>query len=284
MHNCLIWSIQHTGTFYASFLIASSVPRENQLHFGSLYQRHIDMGHRRLVEIHPTDFSDFAPTNGVITSKWFDKYITNLRYGPKPEQDADLSEVDLAKIQILVAHDHHHRVGTQLIENVRKYKPEVPFIVPMRDPLLALHSKMWREREVYNNPDKESKRIQRAERCIGLYLDLLTVPTGHLFYLPIDAEQSKTEEGRIQLAKKAHKFAGIDFTERAQKFACRWKAKNKTSKLVRGRGKEPDPAWEELKRLYLAGNVSPIIEKMNIEFEYLHKQEQLKDSNASVRL
>lgn len=277
MYRCLIWSIQHTGTFFCSFLIASSVPRENQLHFGSLYQRHIDMGHKRHDISAPFDFSDYAPVRDKITVEWFDQYITSLRHGPKPEQDADLSAVDLEKIDILVAHDHHHKVGSQLIENVRRNKPEVPFIVPMRDPLLSLHSKMWREAEIYDKPDKDSKRMQRAMRCVDLYVDLLSVPDGHLFYLPMDTDRTNTEEGKIQLAREAHEFAGIEFTDRARKFACKWKAKNTTKKLVKNKGREPDARWGELKKNYLAGNIDPVKKAMKIEFEYLHEQDELKE-------
>ena len=275
MKRALIWSVQHTGTFFCSFLIASSAPRDRQLHFGSLYQRHIDMGHKRYDISAPFDFSDYAPVKDKITTEWFDQYITSLVSGPKPEQDADLSKVDLDKVDILVAHDHHHKVGSRLIESVRQDKPEVPFIVPMRDPLLALHSKMWREVEIYNNPDRDVKRIQRATRCVDLYVDLLSVPEGHLFYLPMDTE--RTEEGRIKLAKKAHAFAGIEFNARAEKWAKRWRAKNTTGKLVRNRGKEPDVRWEKLKEDYLAGDMEFIETEMKIELDYLREQSELKE-------
>jgi hypothetical protein len=234
------------------------------------------MGSKRYVKSSPIDFSDFAPVGGVITTKWFDKYITNLRHGPKPEQDGDLSNVDFNKIKILVAHDHHHKVGSQLIEGVRRNKPKVPFIVPMRDPLLSLHSKMWREVEIYNSADKDSKRLQRAEHCVDKYIDLLSVPEGHLFYIPIDTSHTDTEEGRIQLAKEAHQFAGIEFTDRAREFACRWKAKNTTQKLVKGKDKEPHPRWEGLKKRYLAGDIEFVKKEMEIEFDYLRKQDKLK--------
>jgi hypothetical protein len=269
VHKIFVWSIQHTGTFFASHTIASAYPSDQQLRIGSLYEKHKKLGHTRYVTDQPIELSDFVKPSACIEEDWMDQAITTVC---TPE--------NIAGKKIIVGHEHHHKAKSWMIKSAAKFKPKVPIIVPMRDPLLSLHSKLWRADEEHHNKnwEREKTRQHRLNSWVERYIELLSLPKGHVFILPIDAEQSRTAAGRIELISKMFKHCGVPFNDSAQAAVKAWAPQNRTFKLItRKEGDDPKPRWEKFKEQYLARNVNHTKKFMGLEFDLLHKEAQLKD-------
>ena len=92
-----------------------------------------------------------------------------------------------------------------------------------------------------------------------------------------NAEQSKTEETRLQLIKDMYNFCDVPFNDFAKKAAEEWKPANKTFRLIKETcKKDPEPRWENFKEEYLNRNIEHTKKFMDIEIEALNKEEDLK--------
>jgi hypothetical protein len=274
MHKIFIWSIQHTGTYFASYSIASAFPTNQQLRIGSLYERHQKLGHKRFTMTGPIELSDFTKPSKHVISSWIDQAVTTVC---TPEE--------LHNKRILVGHEHHHKARSWLIKSITAFKPDVKIIVPMRDPLLSLHSKLWRAREQHHNAnwDKIGVRTTRANSWIERYIELLSIPKGHVFILPIDAEQSKSGDSRIELIQQAYEHCKVPFNDLAREAVKNWPTHNRTFDLIKKTQKNPPrPQWENFKKQYLAGDVEHTKAFMELEFEMLHKEDKLKKLMENV--
>ena len=268
MHKIFIWSIQHTGTFFASHTIASAYSGSKQLRIGSIYERHQKLKHKRFTETGPIELSDFVKPTSEITADWFDEAITTVC---TPEE--------LAGKRIIVGHEHHHKAESWMVRAVTNIKPGTRIIVPMRDPILSLHSKIWRAKEQHHasNWSADKVRANRLEGWVKRYIELLSIPEGHVFILPIDAEQSKDSDSRIKLVKQMFEFCDVPFNGPAQDNAKSWEPENRTHSLIaRTQKSAPSPKWEVFKERYLTGDVNHTKRLMGLEFNLLRKQDKLK--------
>lgn len=268
MHKIFVWSIQHTGTFFASHTISAAYPGKRQLRIGSIYERHKNLGHKRFTETGPIELSDFVEPTDKVKEDWFDQAITTVC---TPEE--------LAGKRIIVGHEHHHKANSWMIQSVTKFRPGLPIIVPMRDPILSLHSKLWRAKEQHHNEDwnKKGTRETRLKDWIRRYIEFLSVPEGHIFILPIDAEQSKEESSRVKIIKELYSHCGVPFNDLALEAILKWAPENRTHELItKTQDEAPSPRWERFKERYLAGDIEHTKKLMRFEFEELHKRDDLK--------
>lgn len=269
MKKIFVLSIQHTGTFFASYMISSAYPIKSQLRIGSIYEQHQKLGHQRITETNPIELSDFIKPSRQVTESWFDQAVTTV-----------LTPSQIHGKEIIVGHEHHHKAKSWLIKSLHDFPAQTPIIIPVRDPLLSLHSKLWREDEQHNNPKGASKelRANRLNSWIARYKEILSIPKGNVFIFPIDAEQSKTEEGRLQLVEEMFKYCDVPFNDSAQDAAKTWIPDNKTAELIkRTKGIIPKPKWENFKERYNNGDRQHTRKFMAFEFDRLNKEEELKE-------
>jgi len=282
MKRVFVWTIQHTGTFFAGYIISLGFPKDRRVYpFGSLAERHQKLGHLPTNSAPIRDFSDYCPTNDKkITAEWFDKYVVSLvtdHYSAI--KDELYSNIDLENIDLFIAHEHHHRPGTQLLESLKKHKPDnVSFIIPMRDPLLSLHTKLWREYEVYKHPETATPKFREelATRWIKLYHDFLQLPKENIFLFPIDTPDLCNEKSRIKLCENAYKFCNISFGDTPKNAAIKWKLRNSTLVAAIDRNETSAPVWTEFKEAYKTRNIGYVKDRLGIEFSILQKSESLK--------
>jgi len=268
MKKIFVLSIQHTGTYFASATIAAAYDKKHQLRIGSLWDKHKKLKHTRFVDTGPIEISDFTKPAETVNDSWFDQAVTSVC---TPE--------DLANKKIIVGHEHHHKAKSWLIAALSKAPAKVPIIIPMRDPLLSLHSKLWREDEQHNNPNETDNkaRVRRLKSWIARYIEILSIPKEHIFLLPIDAQQSKTESGRLQLIQDMYSYCKVPFNEKAEIAALAWAPANKTFNLItRLQEKVPKPQWEHFKKQYLERDIQHTKAFMSLEFDELRKQDRLK--------
>ena len=269
MKKIFIFSIQHTGTFFASAMISAAFKKEYQLRIGSLYSKHIKLGHTRFTNTSPIELSDFTRPYKRINEKWFNEAILSV-----------CSEEDLLNKKIIVGHEHHHKANSWLIKSLAKNPAKIPIIIPMRDPLLSLHSKLWREDEQHHNPNElnNASRKSRLNKWIIRYKEVLSLPKGNVFLLPIDAEQSKSEEERLLLIEEMYDYCDVNFNERAKAAALKWSPENRTRTLIQNLQESgPKPKWENFKKKYLEGDIDHTREFMSLEFDQLKQEQELKD-------
>jgi hypothetical protein len=266
MKKIVVLSIQHTGTFFASATLAAAYP-DNHLRIGSLYEKHNNLEHERHVASGPIELSDFVKPGNIVDETFFDQAVMEV-----------CTPDDIANKEIIIGHEHYHKPGSWLIDALKRAPAKTPIVTPLRDPILSLHSKIWREIEQHNNVTglKEKARTNRLKRWIDLYYDIFSIPDGHIFKLPIDAEQSKTEETRVQLIKEMYEYCNVPFNDHGLAAAKAWKQANSTYKLVKNFDKTPKPRWEAFKKRYLAGDLEHTKKIMGLEFEVLNKEEELK--------
>ena len=269
MKKVFVLSIQHTGTYFASATIAAGFEKKYQLRIGIIYERHRKLGHKRLNTVNPIELSDFIEPSNTVDKSWFDQAVTTV-----------CTPQELAGKKIIVGHEHHHKEQSWLIRALTNAPAQTPIIVPMRDPLLSLHSKLWREDEQHNNPNEtdDKARAKRLEGWIIRYKELLSIPKGNVFILPIDAEQSKTEDDRLTLIEDMYSYCNVPFNERAKQVALAWQPDNKTADLIRRVKKaDPKPKWENFKTKYEERNIAHTKMFMSLEFNRLNQEDELKE-------
>lgn len=266
MKKILILSIQHTGTFFASKTLAAAYP-DTHLRIGSLYEKHNKMGHPQHVREGAIELSDFYPSSNEVPEDYIDKTVVSVC----PDKDLDGKD-------IVIGHEHFHKSGSWILNALKRAPAKCPIVIPVRDPILSLHSKIWREVEQHNNASgiKEKSRKNRLDKWIAMYKDVLSIPKGHAFHLPIDATQSKTEESRIQLIKDMYEYCELPFGENALQAAKEWNPTNRTHKLITNeKGKTPAPRWENFKEKYIKGDINHTRAIMGLEFDILNQEKEL---------
>jgi hypothetical protein len=273
MKRVLILSIQHTGTFFASSTIASAYPNSH-LRIGSLYDKHRKLNHKRFVENGAIELSDFCKPSDVVDGSMFEQTVSTVC---TPE--------DVAGKEIVIGHEHFHKADSWILKALHKAPAQIPIVVPVRDPILSLHSKIWREVEQHNNAGgtREKPRMNRLKKWIAMYKDILSIPEGHVFKLPIDAEQSKTEESRIKLIKDLCAYCNVPFNESCLEKTLKWKPENRTYKVIeKEKKKTPHQKWENFKERYNKGDLNYVKKVMDIEFQALNRDNKLKDLMKEV--
>lgn len=262
----LVLSIQHTGTFFASKTLAASFP-QSHFRIGSLYEKHKKMGHTKYVEKGAIELSDFYPPVDEVPEDFNEKMVLPV-----------CSKNDLEGKDIVIGHEHFHKPGSWILKALKEAPARCPIVIPVRDPLLSLHSKIWREIEQHNNKDgiKEKHRRNRLKRWIALYKDILSIPKGHVFHLPVDAVQSQTEESRIKIIKDMYEYCGLPFGYAALEQAKGWKPTNRTYNVIKkDKNKTPAACWEDFKEKYLKGDINHTKAIMGLEFEGLREDKEL---------
>ncbi len=283
MKKILVWSMQHTGTYFCVHAISSGTEEDRKVTgFGSIWCRHETVGTEPVIKDEVKDFSDYYPLwDSPVTEHWYDCNIFDLAvYHPGlllPEGDA-VGETDWNKIDLFVAHEHYHRRHNSLWQSLMQYKPICPVVIPMRDPFLSLHSKNWREIEKHKSSEGANKeaRLWRANAWTERYLDLLSIPKEHAFIMPIDTPAMLIPEKRVEVYERLYEHCGLPFNEKAREHALQWAVQNSTAQLLETEvRKSTANRWTGLKDNYRLGKRESVEKLMRLELKYLRKQSGL---------
>lgn len=247
----IVYSIMHTGTWFTCLMI-----EKTNLKCLSRSDSWLSEGYNKTIENIKCDVQ--------CSYKFWSSRVRPLR------QDGwKLGDVDLLILQA------HHDNMSNLYQTILKRKPEIPIVIPMRDPLLSLHSKNWRAEEYHYNEVTPKQRTKRCNKWIQLYKNILNLPKNNVFILPIDIEQTKEE--KIDTIKRMANHIGIEFTEEMEEAAIRWGIVNDTEKLIRNtREREPAPKWENFKERYKERDIEHTKHFMDIEFDILRNDKELQ--------
>lgn len=251
----IVYSIMHTGTWFSCSMIEKTNKRvlsRSDSWVKEFYKKRIEE----------------MKTNEKCTQKYWQETTRILK-----QDDWSLDSLDILVLQA------HHDKHSRLMNVISKNKPEVPIVIPIRDPMLSLHSKIWRGVEYHDNDAANSNetRKRRCKKWIDAYKRILSLPKENVFLMPIDNEDSKDETKRIQVVKNLCKHCDIEFTEQMKSNAQEWGKVNTTNKLIKkSKKKDPAPRWKDFKSKYEEGNIKHTKAIMGIEFEMLRKDKKLR--------
>lgn len=267
MKKVFIWSVPHTGTFFCSKTISYSHPNSHYRE-GSIGERLKNRGFKDKHKIKHFDMSNYCQKVSVITEEWYNHHILH-----------SFDEEEYADKDLVIAHFHFMESNSWMIKSITENKPEVSIIVPMRDPILSLHSFMWRGIEFYGNNESTATE-PRKRRCIEWierYKKLLFIPKSHVFVLPIDNQDAQDEEKRIEKIKELATFCDVSFTKEMNQAAIDWEPENNTKRLIEVEAeKTPAPRWENFKEKYHEGDLKHTKAIMGPEYEILNSDKELQ--------
>ena len=254
-----VYSVQHTGTWFLIRILRSAYQKNESRQCGDgWFRRHTDR--------------DINTDNIYFADKPINKQFL-IKYGERYMEDKNLKG-----IKLLIAHGHHHRPGGKIFKSLAKYKPGMHICVPIRDPLLSVHSKLWREYRSWDemlNWEDEQDRIARTEQFADALLDLLKIPQNHIFLFPIDL--SYTEEQKNQIGKKMCIFCDIPFNDGVKEYIKNWKPQNETYSKS-----DKNDIFDIIKEAYRNNDTEQLYKYLNVEMDYLKTRTDLIEKLKEV--
>lgn len=241
----IIYSALHTGTWFTSSLLQHAA-----------FTTHVESDQWFSLTFNHT-IENLLDSQYLSIEKTRDTIIENNRC-PK-----DVGTV------ILQA---HQRSDSKMYQSLCKDKPEVLVVVPIRDPLLSLHSRIWRECEDIKNVNKDGREV-REERIIDQLNSIeriLSIPKENVCFFPIDINN------RIESANNVISYCGFSHNK-AKDYIAKWEHVNTTQYKVTSQ----QTRFENIKNAIKFNNTSIVRKHMSIELkiikEWNNKHTVVKD-------
>lgn len=248
----LVYSAEHTGTWFLIRFLLSAYPFRQRRQCGEEWFR--KNTHRGMY------LDNLSLSAGPLTEYFFSRHA-----------EMYIDEKTLNNLKLVIIHGHHYRSRGDLVSSLIHHKPEIPVCVPMRDPLLAVNTKMWRDLKSWENILKwETKdtRLARARLMAEAILELLLIPQEHVLLQPVDLQYSK--EDKQQIGKDLCRYCGIPLTEDTQKYVAEWQPQN--SSYPR---EDISPQFQEIKSAYRAKDMEALSKYLDVEMDYLNCRQDL---------
>lgn len=124
----------------------------------------------------------------------------------------------------------HQRYNSNLYNLLTQYKqPEIPIIVPFRDPLLSLNTRISREAQTINNLHNENLQFRkdRAKNQAENIIRIIRLNQNNILFFPIDLDYTQVQKEKAISKLSAYTNIPIekkDIIEHAKK----WEPVNKT--------------------------------------------------------
>jgi len=247
-----VYSVQHTGTwFLIRFLRTVNTLNKSKQCGDQWFRKHTerDINIDNLYIPNKPILESFAIKHG---ERYIDKNI-------------------LKNTELLIIHGHHNRQGGNFYTALKNHKPKLPILIPIRDPLLSINSKLWREYRTWNEINKwETKedRIARAKQFADSMLDMLNIPNNHVYMLPIDIKYTKKQ--KINIGKSIFDFCSLNFTDNSKEYILNWEKQNNTISKIKNLDN-----FLEIKTAYKEKNMKILEKYLGYEIETLQKQQNL---------
>jgi hypothetical protein len=254
MKTIFAYTVEHTGGTFACNLFSNSFPESKFTWLGDAHaiQRGRDKG------------LDAYPCN-ALTSEWFDRHVT--RYTKSQE-----------KKDVCLVHAHHEHPLSALSKALKGVKPEIPTFSSLRDPLLSIHTFLWRRFAVkgirFEDEDRDV-RWRIADKFARLVEDILSIPANHLFIYPVDLLSSFKPVRRIEYTQDLMKFCGLPFTEQCKSFVSNWKSLGDTSKSWHLQQRAGSEEFLRSKSILLSGDSKLVRHHMDVEVDCLSQYKDL---------
>lgn len=260
MKKVIVYSALHTGTWFTCDILTDAT-KEHTDYRADMW---VNRGSKIATGKHPEN----PETNSVIEKA--------LQSGKTREFDALL---DLQRSRGLEVPDYieafilqaHNRTESQFYNYIRDFKPEVPVIIPFRDPLLSINTRAWRECGSMKVLLEEhiDNRTLRVRDQLASIIRLLTIPDSHAYKFAIDIK--RTDENKIKIFNDIIEFASLAAdNEQVIEKAKRWEPVNPTVGWAFAQQDTNNIEMEEFvstKNAILSGDIEFIKQYMDIEIE-----------------
>ena len=240
MKPILVYSIHHTGTWFAIDFIKAAFHKDQieTMMWGEVYSKEHRLQLSNLPEISSTD-----------------------RYGK------------------CILYAHKNNTNTKgITHSLTVGEPNIPVIIPMRDPLLSLCTKIWRRvggLEAYLK-ETNTKRFEFTKQHIDKFKEVLVIPKSNRFLLPIDVTAK-----RNKLYNELYEYCNLEKTRASNQFRKQWKPVNNTTrtwfKQWKKLGKTDNKTSRNIKKEILAGYTKTVKGILGIEFNFMTQQNDLKE-------
>jgi len=176
--------------------------------------------------------------------------------------------------QLLALSFHNRRSWSAVYDILLNGKPDLPVCVPMRDPLLAINTRIWRELRTVDGllANDEDRRRLRVLDQMGSIGRLLAIPKKNVFVLPIDLED------KYSRCLKMAKFCGFDtLADSFSKKIESWSPLNFTYKgdFVQRRESNgavfDDEGYRKIKLAISDNNIQYIRKHLDLELDMLNE-------------
>lgn len=250
-----LYSAMHTGTWFLIDLLQSAYSTR-ELGAAELMKR---SGKEAPGEL---DFKEDEP----VGKRWVDENVRPyITFREK-------------KIKNIILHFHRFVDPNKdyglspMLESLYKIKPEVPVLIPMRDPLLANITRLERVQGLFSYSKEEREELAKVTSTACS--QLIGIPEDHRFVFPIDIKLSEAEKRDLCLS--AIKHAGLRKTTRTDMYIKQWKPVNVSAEVAKDRDWGDISKYEEAKRLIKANDIVSAKEIIGPEIEVFSQNEELK--------
>lgn len=203
-----------------------------------------------------------------------------LYYGKKQEIEGLLSLQRSRGLHISNCIDSlilqaHNRSRSPFFTHIQEYKPEVPVVIPFRDPLLSINTRAWRECGSMATLQEEhiENRKYRVRDQLASIIRLLCITKEHAYKFAIDIP--RTEEQKIEIFNDVIDFAGLTPDPIAiNRQAKEWRPINTTINLSDSEKKRRNIEEDEFvstKNAIINGDIEFIEKYMDIELDLTRK-------------
>jgi len=172
---------------------------------------------------------------------------------------------------------HHIIPGQPIFNMIDSNKCPLPVVTTLRDPLLVMNTLLWRYIYEKTFPVQLSKwrRLKEAERQVEVIKECIHLSkTNKSFLLPVDLEDKPTTYNMFD-------YCGIVPTEYTCSLIEEWPHKNITQNVIK---KKTNRKQQHLiaKKAIQARDVNAIKKLLDVEFNFLQRQEDLKQQLETI--
>lgn len=243
-----LYSIQHTGTHFIRDLILKS--SDNDLKTDKPYELNI------------------RTKDGDLIRAFDRENRTPRQYIRTIESLVDIKGASKESIALFFC--HHVEPKSKMMKNLKTRKPPIPYVAPMRDPLLAINTYMFWDKAF--GISKEDRSIY-VNKIINRFISLLSVPKEHMMLLPVDIYNKKTTGEKIDKVKELYEFCGLQWNDKVSNFITNWKPIHQTKEIRKSISEQSN--FMKNKNAITNRNIDYIEESMDVELRELRKSKEL---------
>jgi hypothetical protein len=152
-----------------------------------------------------------------------DNFLQELLTQQKESSEFYPPETDLVILQA------HQRKSSNLYKKLLNNEFDIPVVCPMRDPLLSLHTRIWRESGSFEKLNKQSdwERQHRVHDQLNSILRILNL-SETCYIMPIDIPAYFDESNRRTALEMMIGYCGLSPTKGTENISHTWQPVNAT--------------------------------------------------------
>ncbi len=243
MKSILVYSIHHTGTWFTIDFLASIYPEDR------------------------------------VKKRAFGEFYSE----PHRRTLHNLPTLDIPDHDMCVMQAHRRGSGATMSKSLKQHKPCIPVVIPMRDPLLSLCTRIWRRPKGFEEYLKLSKKSRQQYTLdhMAKFSDILKIPEENRFLFPIDIQ-----ELRPSLYSGLFDYCGLTKTQDSDKYFESWAPVNVTTKEWfqewKNKGRVANKVSDIIKQSILAGSSEVVKDILDVEFNFIYKMDGFKKRLANI--